>query len=257
MEHLFDIRGKVALVTGGGQGLGRMIAEAFVRAGAKTYVTSRAAETVEAAAREMSAHGACIGLAADMSTPEGATALAQRIAGVEPALHVLVNNAGKTFGAPIEKFPDKAWASVMSVNVQAPFTLVRDLLPLLERAGASGDPARVINIGSLAGSTAERLSAYSYSASKAAIHHLTRVLAVDLAPRGIAVNTIVPGYFPTKMTAHIRAEADKEAALQARVPLGRLGQANDIAGACLFLAGPASAYITGAELAVDGGLSQC
>lgn len=257
MNRLFEISGKVALVTGGAQGLGRMIAEAFVRAGAKTYVTSRSADAVEAAAREMSANGTCIGVAADISAAEGATALAKHLASLEPALHILVNNAGKTFGAPIDRFPDKAWASVMSVNVQAPFTLVRDLLPLLERAGADGGPGRVINIGSLAGATAEKLSAYSYSASKAAIHHLTRVLAVDLAPRGIAVNTVVPGYFPTKMTAHIRAEEEKESALQARIPMGRFGAADDIAGACLFLSAPASAYITGAELVVDGGLSQC
>lgn len=257
MQGLFDVRGKIALVTGGAQGMGRMIAEGFVAAGVKTYITSRKRELADTAASEMSERGMCIGIGADLGAADGATQLAQTVMQLEDRLHVLVNNAGKTWGAPIESYPEKAWAEVMNVNVQAPFTLVRDLLPLLERAAAAGDPARVINIGSLAGLTSERLSAYAYSASKAALHHLTRVLASDLAPRNIAVNAVVPGYFPTKMTAHIRAEKAKHDALRTRIPLGRLGDASDIQGACLFLSAGASAYITGAELLIDGGLSRC
>ena len=257
VANLFDVRGKVALVTGGAQGLGRMIAEGFVSAGVRTYITSRKADVAETAATEMRRQGECIALAADLALPEAAGDLARRIAAVEPMLHILVNNAGRTWGAPLDVFPDRAWPSVMAVNVQAPFTLVRELLPLLVKAAQPGDPARVQNIGSLAGATAERLSAYSYSASKAALHHLTRVLAADLADRHIAVNAVIPGYFPTQMTAHIRTQEERLNELTARIPLGRLGVAADIVGACLFLASRASAYMTGAELFVDGGLSRC
>lgn len=254
---LFDISGRVALVTGGAQGLGRMIAEAYVRAGAEVYVTSRQAETAESAAAEMSAHGHCTGLAADLSTPEAARDLAARLAERTPRLHVLVNNAGRTWGAPLDSFPDRAWAGVMAVNVQMPFTLVQALLPQLRAASAPQDPARVINIGSLAGAAVERIDAYSYAASKAALHHLGRTMAAELGPQGIAVNTVVPGYFPTRMTAHIRAEPEAEAGLRARVPLGRLGTPEDIAGLCILLASRAGGYLNGAELMLDGGMHGC
>jgi NAD(P)-dependent dehydrogenase (short-subunit alcohol dehydrogenase family) len=145
----------------------------------------------------------------------------------------------------------------MAVNVQTPFTLVRDLLPLLKAAAREDDPARVINIGSLAGRAVEKLSAYSYAASKAAIHHLTRVLAADLAPFNITVNTIAPGYFPTQMTSHIQSDEHSLETLRSRIPLRRLGCGSDIAGTCLFLSSKAAAYITGAEIPVDGGMSGC
>lgn len=260
MDALFDISGRVAVVTGGAQGLGRMIAEGFVRAGAEVIITSRTAEAATTAAAEMMAMvpGArCTGLAADLSTPEAVAELASRVAARVPAVHVLINNAGRTWGAPLASFPDKAWPGVMAMNVQVPFTLVRDLPPLLRAATLPGNPARVINIGSLAGAKVEPISAFSYAASKAALHHLSRVLAAELAPEGITVNTVIPGYFPTKMTAHIRAEAEAQAALTARVPLGRLGTAGDIAGLCVFLASPAGGYITGAELMLDGGMHGC
>lgn len=257
VAELFDVRGKVALVSGGAQGLGRMIAEGFVSAGIRTYITSRKLEVAEAAAGDLRRHGECIALAADVALPETAGNLARRIGSTEGGLHILVNNAGRTWGAPLETFPDRAWPSVMTVNVQAPFTLVRELLPLLCAAARPTDPARVLNIGSLAGTTAERLSAYSYSASKAALHHLTRLLATELAERHIVVNTVIPGYFPTQMTAHIRDHEQELRNLTARIPLGRLGTATDIAGACLFLVSSASAYLTGSELIVDGGLSRC
>jgi NAD(P)-dependent dehydrogenase (short-subunit alcohol dehydrogenase family) len=257
MSGLFEIGGKTALVTGGAQGMGRMIAEALVRAGAVVYITSRKADICELAAREMAAHGRCVALPGELATPEDVAALVRKFGEHEKALQILVNNAGRTWGAPLEGFPDKAWAGVMAVNVQTPFTLVRDLLPYLKAAGRADDPARVINIGSLAGITAEKLSAYSYSASKAALHHLSRVLAADLAQFHIAVNTIAPGYFPTQMTSHIQADAQTRAALEARIPLHRLGTPPDIAGACIFLASRAGAYVTGAEIPVDGGLSGC
>lgn len=255
---LFNVTGKVAVVTGGANGLGRMIAEGLVEAGAKVFITSRKiAEAQEAALQMQAGGGSCTGLAADLSTPEAATALAQEIAGLEPAIHILINNAGRTWGAPLESFPDKAWPGVMAVNVQTPFTLVRDLLPSLRNGASAADPARIINIGSVAGAATERLSAYSYSASKAALHHLSRVLATDLAGEHITVNAVLPGYFPTQMTSHIRAEADKLAELVDRVPLGRLGSASDIAGVCIFLASRAGSYVTGMNLSVDGGILGC
>jgi NAD(P)-dependent dehydrogenase (short-subunit alcohol dehydrogenase family) len=256
-EGLFDLSGKVALVTGGAQGMGRMIAEGLVRAGAHVYITSRKAEVCAHSAEELSAFGRCTALPADLVTAEACTALAAELKSRETALHILVNNAGKSWGAPLESFPDKAWSGVMAVNVQTPFTLVRELLPLLKSAARADDPARVINIGSLAGHAVEPLSAYSYAASKAAIHHLSRVLAADLAPFHIAVNVIAPGYFPTQMTSHIQADEKSLAALKERVPFRRLGAAADIAGTCIFLASRAAAYITAAEIAVDGGMSGC
>jgi NAD(P)-dependent dehydrogenase (short-subunit alcohol dehydrogenase family) len=257
MYGLFDVAGKIALVTGGAQGMGRMIAEGLVRAGAKVYISSRKADVVESAAHEMSMFGSCIGIVADLSTPEAAVALANEIKARESRLSILINNAGRTWGAPLESFPDKAWPSVMAVNVQGPFTLVRELLPLLKAAASEDDPARVINIGSLAGMQAERLSAYSYAASKAAIHHLSRVLAAELAEVRITVNAVVPGYFPTQMTAHIRAEEAENNKLIARVPLGRMGGADDIVGICIFLSSRAGRYITGAQIALDGGMASC
>jgi NAD(P)-dependent dehydrogenase (short-subunit alcohol dehydrogenase family) len=257
MVDLFSIAGKVALVTGGAQGLGRMIAEGLLRAGGTVYVTSRKLEACETAAAEMSTLGHCVGIQCDLSTPAAAVELARKIAGREKALHILVNNAGKTWAAPLESFPDNAWAPIMAINVQIPFTLIRELLPLLVAAGSSEDPARIINVGSVAGMAVERLNAYSYSASKAAIQHLTRVLAADLADRHIAVNAIVPGYFPTRMTAHIRADANEAEVLRHRIPLNRLGKPDDIAGGCIFLCSRAGAYVTGSEIAVDGGLVGC
>jgi NAD(P)-dependent dehydrogenase (short-subunit alcohol dehydrogenase family) len=254
---LFSIRGKTALVTGGAQGMGRMIAEGLVRAGATVYITSRKAEICERAAGEMAALGQCFALPGELTAPEDVASLARRLGDHAQALHILINNAGRTWGAPLETFPDKAWAGVMAVNVQTPFTLVRDLLPLLKAAASAEDPARVINIGSLAGRAVEKLSAYSYAASKAAIHHLTRVLAADLAQFNIAVNTVAPGYFPTQMTSHIQADERSLEALEGRIPLRRLGSGPDIAGTCIFLASRAAAYITGAEIPVDGGMSGC
>jgi NAD(P)-dependent dehydrogenase (short-subunit alcohol dehydrogenase family) len=257
MNSLFDVQGKVALVTGGAQGLGRMIAAGLVAAGARVYITSRKPDLVEQTARELSADGECHALTANLATPEAAVALAQEVKAREQRLDILVNNAGKTWGAPLESFPDKAWPDVMALNVQGPFTLIRALLPLLKSSATADDPARVINVGSLAGSVVEALQAYSYAASKAAIHHLTRVLAADLARFHITVNVIVPGFFPTQMTAHLREDEDTHRSLIARVPLLRLGRAEDVAGACVFLASRAGSYVTGTELHLDGGLAGC
>lgn len=253
IESLFSVSGRAVLVTGGAHGLGRMIASAFAEAGAEVYLTSRRTDDATRTAEEIGATG----LIADLSSAEGCSDLAARFAALAGRLHILVNNAGRTWGSPLESFPEKGWASVLPINVQAPFTLVRDLLPLLEQSASAHDPARVINIGSIAGRVVEPLSAYSYGASKAALHHLTRMMAAELAGRRINVNCIVPGYFPTDMTGHMRSDAAQLGDVLARIPLGRMGEASDIAGACLLLASRAGAYMTGTELVVDGGLSGC
>jgi NAD(P)-dependent dehydrogenase (short-subunit alcohol dehydrogenase family) len=257
VTRLFDLSRKIALVTGGAKGLGRMIAEGFLRAGCKVYITSRDVAAGELAAREMSEVGTCIALGSDLATPEAAVSLSAQFKAREPVLHVLVNNAGRTWAAPLESFPDKAWPGVLALNVQGPFTLVREFLSLLKAGGSDEDPSRVINIGSLAGAVVERISAYSYAASKAALHHLSKTLAADLAEHHITVNVVVPGYFPTKMTAHIRNQEDETEKLLARVPLARLGRPDDIAGACVFLASRSGSYVTGSELFIDGGMAGC
>jgi NAD(P)-dependent dehydrogenase (short-subunit alcohol dehydrogenase family) len=250
-----SLDGKVALVTGGASGLGRMIAEGLLSSGAKIIITSRK-DAVEAAA-QMTPLGHCRGINVVLDGPEGFDDLKRQLESVTDRLHVIINNAGRTWGAPLEQFPDKAWTSVMTTNVHAPFAVVQRLLPLLLTATSQDDPARVINIGSVAGIAVQRLNAYSYAASKAALHQLSRDLAAELGPLGITVNTVVPGYFPTRMTAHIRGNEDEMKHLEARIPMGRLGQPRDIAALCVFLAASQSGYITGAEICVDGGISGC
>lgn len=257
-ETLFNLSGKKALVTGGAQGLGRMIAEGLLKAGASVAITSRKMDVCAEASAQMSVLGNCIGLTADLSTPEGAVDLVRRYREVASGLDILVNNAGKTWGAPIESFPDKAWPSVMAVNVQIPFKMVQEFLPELSASGTDDNPSRVINIGSVAGRRIEPLQAYSYAASKGAIHHLSRQMAADLAGRKIAVNVVMPGFFPTSMTGHLRDDKGApKGILDGHIPLQRLGRPDDIAGVVVFLASPAAAYITGAEIAVDGGLIGC
>ncbi len=256
-DDLFDVAGKVVLVTGGADGMGRMIAEGFVRSGARVFITSRRMDRCVEAAAALRAWGSCEPVQSDLSTPEGAMALASEMRARLGRLDVLVNNAGKTWAAPLEAFPDSGWNAVMAINLQAPFVLVRELLPLLKAGGTADDPARVINIGSVSGTRVEGINTYPYTASKAAILHLTRHLAADLAEANITVNVVAPGYFPTRMTAHIRNDQEEARILNARIPLRRLGRPDDIAGACLFLASRAASYITGAEIPVDGGLARC
>ena len=253
MSNLFSIDGKVALVTGGSRGIGLMIARGFVEAGAKVYISSRKAEVCDQVAAELSRQGTCGSLPADCSTEAGARGLADALARREAALHVLVNNAGANWGAPLAEYPDSAWDKVLALNVKGVFHLTRACLPLLERAARPGDPARVINIGSIDGLQVPVLETYAYSASKAAVHHLTRVLAHRLAAQNITVNAIAPGPFESKMM-HETLERFRDA-IVASCPLGRIGEPEDMAGAAIYLASRAGAYLTGAVIPVDGGIT--
>jgi NAD(P)-dependent dehydrogenase (short-subunit alcohol dehydrogenase family) len=252
VKDLFSIEGKTALVTGGTSGIGAMIARGYVEAGARVYVASRKAEACEATAKELSQHGTCFGIPADLSGEEGCRALADEIADREPALHILVNNAGANWGAPFAEFPDAAFDKVLALNVKAVFHLTRALVPLLEKTAEEGDPARVINIGSIDGIQVPLLETYSYSASKAAVHHMSRVLARKLAPH-ITVNVVAPGPFQSKMmAATLEQFGDSIASTN---PLGRIGAPEDMAGIAIFLASRAGAYLTGTIIPVDGGAS--
>jgi NAD(P)-dependent dehydrogenase (short-subunit alcohol dehydrogenase family) len=246
LTELFGLDGKVALVTGGGRGIGRMIAEGFVAAGAaRIYVASRNPEGAE----EMG----CIPLAADLTSEAGCRMLAADLSAREPRLDILVNNSGASWLAPLETYPEAEWDRLFQLNLKAPFFLTRALLPLLEAAGSPDDPARVINIGSIAGSLAESQSCYAYGLSKGALHQFGRMLAKELAPRHITVNTIAPGRFATRMTKGITDDAVRYARDAAAVPLGRWGAADDMAGLALLLASRAGAYITGSAMPLDGG----
>ena len=232
-----------------------MIARGFVEAGAKVYISSRKKEACDRAAEELSNLGTCFSIPADVSTEGGTRSLAEEIRRREPVLHVLVNNAGANWGAPLAEYPDSAWDKVLALNVKGVFLLTRELVPLLAAAARPGDPARVINIGSIDGLKVPLLDTFAYSASKAAVHHLTRVLARALAPQRITVNAVAPGPFESKMMA-VTLERFREAILAA-CPLGRIGEPEDMAGVAIYLASRAGAYLTGAVIPVDGGISTC
>lgn len=252
MPHLFDLTGKTALVTGGSRGIGLMIARGLLDAGAKVYLSSRNADACDKAVAELSAHGEVAAIPADLATRAECERLAAAVAQREPALHILVNNAGATWGAPLAEFPDHAWDKVLDLNLKSPFYLTRAALPLLTAAATADDPARVINIGSIdgIGVPAQR---YSYTTSKAAVHQLTRVLARELGPQAITVNAVAPGPFESKMMAATLAAVGDEIAAMA--PLGRIGRADDMAGIAVFLASRAASYVTGTVIPVDGGLT--
>ncbi|MEH0421219.1 SDR family oxidoreductase [Streptomyces sp. B21-083] len=249
---LFSVEGKTALVTGGSRGIGYMIAEGLLRAGARVYISSRKADACATAEKELSQYGAIKAIPADVSTEDGCRALIEEVRSQEPALHILVNNASTTWGASFDDFPDKAWDRVLGTNLKAPFNLTRAARPLLEAASTPDNPARVINIGSIDGNIVPGFGNYSYSASKAAVHHLTRHMAAELSP-SILVNAIAPGPFPSKMMEGPLKELGDQ--LVAASPVGRIGRTEDVAAAAVYLSSRATNYMTGAIIPLDGGLS--
>ena len=257
MSDLFDVSGKTALVTGGSRGIGLLIARGLVQAGARVIVSSRKSEDVTATAQTLAELGECTAIPGDVSSPEGAAALAGEVRSHFDALDILVNNAGAVWGAPLEDFPPSGWDKVAHTNVEGVFHLTVALLPALRAAADAEDPARVINIGSIDGLRTPSVENYSYSASKAAVHMLTRHLAKRLAAEHITVNAIAPGPFESKMMAFALGNPETRAAIESEVPLGRIGRDDDVAGLTLFLASRAGAYLTGAVIPLDGGITGC
>ena len=256
VSSLFDLTGKVALVTGGSRGIGRMIAEGYLQAGATVYISSRKAEVCDQVAAELSATGPCHSLPADIADDNDRARLVAALGARTDRLDILVNNAGAAWGADYEGFPTSGFRKVLELNVTALFFLTRDLTTLLAQSASQDDPARVINIGSMDGikiPTVLRTATFPYSASKAAVHHMTKALALELAPRHITVNAVAPGFFESKMTAQSLERFRDD--IEQNCPLHRIGRPEEMAGIAIYLASRAGAYTNGAVIPVDGGTS--
>jgi NAD(P)-dependent dehydrogenase (short-subunit alcohol dehydrogenase family) len=251
MNDLFSLQGRIALVTGGSRGIGRMIASGFLAQGAKVYISSRKAAACDAAAAELSGMGPCISLPFDVSSVEGARALAAEITKREPALDILVNNAGAAWGEDFDTFPENGWDKVVDLNMKTPFFLTQALHEMLRR-GAAQRPAKVINIASIDGISVNLWETYSYAASKAGLIHLTKRMALRLAQDNIVVSGIAPGPFASEMNKQARDHGDEVAR---RVPAGRIGRTEDMAGVAIYLASRAGDYVVGQTIAVDGGVT--
>lgn len=254
---LFSLEGKTALVTGGATGIGRMAATGLMMAGAHVLIASRKEDACLAVAEQlnaMDAPGSAEGFAGDVGTEDGIEALAKGTTERTNTLHILMNNAGITWGAPMGAFPHAAWEKVMNVNVAGLFHLTQSLLPTLIATATPDDPARVVNVGSVMGEAALGDGAYSYSASKAAVLHLTKIMAKELAGHHVTVNALAPGPFVSKMTAFATADEGMRDKVGADVPLGRVGRDEDIAGCMQFLCGKGGSFLTGAILPVSGGI---
>ena len=251
-SELFDVAGKRAVVTGGGSGIGTMIATGLVEAGVAVIIASRKEDSLKEVADELSQKGECSYLVADLSTEEGCRGLGEGVAAQWDSLDILVNNAGANWGAPLAEQDTKSWHRVLDVNVEGVFHTTKFLLPLLQAAGTEEVPARIINIGSVDGIQVPGFETYAYSASKAAVHQMTRHLAKHLAPT-ITVNAIAPGPFQSRMMrATLEAAGDGMARM---MPLKRIGRPEDMAGPAIFLASKAGAFLTGAIIPVDGGIA--
>ncbi|MES2988100.1 MAG: SDR family oxidoreductase [Pseudomonadota bacterium] len=248
-SKLFRLDGRVALVTGGSRGIGKMIADGFIQQGAKVYISARKADACDATAAELGPN--CISIPMDVSTVDGCKALAAAIAEREPKLDILVNNAGAAWGVPFTEFPESGWDKVMDLNVKSPFFLTQALHNLLKAAASEAQPAKVINITSIDGQRVNPWETYSYQASKAALIHLTRRMAARLIEDRIVVSSLAPGAFPTDMNKAARDHADGVAK---RIPAQRIGVTEDMAGAAIYLASRAGDYVVGETLTVDGGV---
>jgi NAD(P)-dependent dehydrogenase (short-subunit alcohol dehydrogenase family) len=251
MKDLFSLQGRTALVTGGSRGIGRMIASGLLAHGARVYVSSRKADACDQTARELSALGPCFSLPADVSSVEGARALAAAFAQREPALDILVNNAGAAWGEPFDTFPEKGWDKVMDLNLKSPFFLTQALHPQL-LAGAKARPAKVINVASIDGVSVNPMETYSYAASKAGLIHLIKRMSLRLVKDNIVVSGIAPGAFATEMNKVARDHAQETAR---RIPAGRIGVDEDMAGVAIYLASRAGDYVVGQTIVVDGGVT--
>jgi NAD(P)-dependent dehydrogenase (short-subunit alcohol dehydrogenase family) len=246
--NLFSVEGKTVVVTGGSRGIGRMIAAGFVAAGAHVHISARKAAEVEKTAAELG----CSSVVADLSTPEGVQTL---VSAVDGPVHVLVNNAGATWGAPLADYPEHAFDKLWDINVKGVFYVTQRFLPQLRQAAGAEDPARVINVGSIDGIRVPEMETFAYSASKSGVHMLTRHLAKQLAAEHITVNALAPGPFESKMMAFALDDPATREAIAAGIPLGRIGRPDDMAGAAIFLASRAGAYLTGTVIPVDGGIT--
>ena len=252
INELFGVAGKTVLITGGAKGIGEAITRAFVKCGAKVFICSRDLESGKALAAELSAFGECTALACDIASDEDRKRFTEDFRSRVSRLDVLIKNAGALWAAPIAEYPESGWDKVYDLNVRGTFFLIRDLLPLLEAAGTAQDPARIINIGSINALYLPAHETYAYTSSKAALHHLTRHLASQLARRHIVANVIAPGQLPSKLLKGTIAKNGLDAVV-ANIPLGRLTNEDDMAGAALYLASRAGAYVTAAVIPVDGG----
>jgi NAD(P)-dependent dehydrogenase (short-subunit alcohol dehydrogenase family) len=253
-KDLFSLHGRTALVTGGSRGIGKMIAAGFLNQGtARVYISARKAGPCEATAKELTAEydGECIALPIDISTMAGIEMLAAEIKKVEPKLDILVNNAGAAWGADFDEFPESGWDKVVNLNLKTPFFLTKALAAPLRAAATAAKPSKVINIASIDGIFVNPLETYSYAASKSGLIHLTRRMAAKLIHDQIVVSAIAPGPFKSDMNKAARDNAD---AVAKRVPSGRIGSDEDMAGAAIYLASRAGDYVVGATIAVDGGI---
>lgn len=252
LGDLFGVEGKVVLVTGGSRGIGRAIAEGFVRAGARVYICARGGPACKSAAQEMAELGYCVAIQSDLSTVEGCRELGDRLAALEPHLDVLVNNAGTIWTQELDEYSEAGWSKVFDVNVKGSFFLIQSLLDMLRRAASAESPARIINIGSIAGFRVPDHETYAYSASKAAVHQMSRHLAQQLAQQHVTVNVIAPGRYHSDLLEKAIAKQGSQSLL-APIPLGRFVEAADLAGAAIYLASRAGSALTGAIVPVDCG----